>query len=450
MLAENRMRRLTLLSIFAALAAIGACALALYLYERPTMLRVAVTRGADDQQVLSAAAYEFAQAHEQIGLKLVLVDSLAESARAFEDQRVDLAIVRGDIAMPVDGQTVLIMRRNAAVLLAPAGSPLRDVEDLKGRKIGILQAEQSEKADDHQALLDAALTQRDVPLASVSRAPLSLAELPDAIERGEVDVVLAIGTPGSANMTEAVAAVSQAGHGPPVFIPIPEAKAIAQRSPNIESVEILRGAFGGAQSKPAESFDTLGVSTRLIARRSLNNDVVAELTELMLNAKPSLAAQAPMANHIEAPSTDKGGASPVHAGALAYLGDEEQSFFDKYSDFIYIGAMLLSLCGTAIATLASRFKRRQQTDLERILQRLLEIIAAARAASRAETLDELEREADELLAKALAHDFNHALSGSRLAATSLGLSQVRQAIAERRVVLSAPGRTAFSPRIVGE
>ena len=173
----------------------------------------------------------------------------------------------------------------------------------------------------------------------------------------------------------------------------------------------------------------------MIARHSLNNDVVAELTELMLNAKPSLAAQAPIANHIEAPSTDKGGAVPVHAGALAYLGDEEQSFFDKYSDFIYIGAMLLSLCGTAIATLASRFKRQQQTDLERILQRLLEIIAAARAASRAETLDDLEREADDLLAKALAHDFNHALSGSRLAATSLGLSQVRQAIAERRIVL---------------
>ena len=69
---------------------------------------------------------------------------------------------------------------------------------------------------------------------------------------------------------------------------------------------------------------------------------------------------------------------------------------------------------------------------------------------RAETLDELEKEADELLAKALAHDFNHALSGSRLAATSLGLNQARQAISERRAVLSVPNRTAFSPRIVGE
>jgi TRAP-type uncharacterized transport system substrate-binding protein len=448
-LVEKRMRRLTLLAILAGSAAIGACGLALYLYQRPCILRVAVPRGSDDQEVLRAAALEFASAHEQLGLKLVLVDSLAESGHALEDQRADLAIVRSDAGMPVNGQTVLIMRRNAAVLLAPAGSALHEVEDLRGHRIGVLQTEQAGRPDGDQALLDAALAQSDIPLASVGRAPLTLAELPAAIERRDVDAVLAIGTLGSANLTEAVTAMSQAGHGPPVFIPIDEAKAIAQRSPNLESVEVLRGAFGGAQPKPAESFETLGDSTRLVARRSLGNDVVAELTELMLNAKPTLAAEHPIANRIEAPSTDKGAALPVHPGAIAYLGDEEQSFFDKYSDLIYIGAMLLSLCGTAIATVASRFKRQQNTDLERILARLLEIIAAARAASHADILDELEKEADGLLAEALAHDFNHALSGSRLAAASLGLGQVRQAISERRIALAAR-RTAFSPRVVGE
>ena len=98
--------------------------------------------------------------------------------------------------------------------------------------------------------------------------------------------------------------------------------------------------------------------------------------------------------------------------------------------------MLLSVCGTAIATLASRFKEQQNTDFERILQRLVEIIAAARVALRVEALDDLERETDDLLAKSLAHDWSHALTGSRLAATSLGLTQARQAISERRAALS--------------
>jgi TRAP-type uncharacterized transport system substrate-binding protein len=444
------MRRQTVLTIGGALVLIGAAAFTTYLFQRPSVLRVAVTRGSDDQEILSAAAYEFAESREQLRLKLVQVDSLADSAQAFEEQRVDLAVVRSDIAMPVSGQTVLIMHRNAAILLAPAGSSLHSINDLKGHKIGILRTGQGGGHADNQALLDAALAQNDVPSASVGRMPLTIGELPESIERRDVDAVLVIDTPGSAHLTDAAAAVSQAGRGPPVFIPIDEAKAIAQRSPNFESIEVLRGAFGGAQPKPSANFETLGASTRLIARHSLNNDVVAMLTELMLTAKPSLAAQVPVANRIEAPSTDKGAGLPVHPGALAYLGDEEQSFFERYSDFIYIGAMLLSLCGTAIATLAARFNRQQNTDLERILQRLLEIIAAARTALRVEMLDELEKEADGLLAQTLAHDWNHSLSASRLSATSLGLNQARQAIAERRVVLAAPVRAAFAPRIVGE
>jgi TRAP-type uncharacterized transport system substrate-binding protein len=442
------MRLLTLVAIGVIFTIAGAAALALYYYERPTTLRVAVTRDSDDQQMLADAAHEFAQKRESLRLKPVLVDSLSEAAHAFEDERVDLAIVRSDISMPVNGQTVLIMRHDAALLVAPAGSDLKSVEDLRGRKVGILEADEAGRPGNH-ALLDAALAQYDVSTASVRRVPLTLAELPDAIERREVDVVLSIETPGSANLTGAVATVAQAGHGSPVFVPIADVKAIAQRSPNYESIEIVRGAFGGAQPKPSESFETLGVSMRLIAQRSLSNDVVAELTELMLNAKPSLAAHNPIANFIEAPSTDKGVGLPVHPGTLAYLGDEEQSFFEKYSDFIYIGAMLASLVGTAIATLAARFNRKENTDLERILQRLLEIIASARAALRVETLDDLEKEADELLARALAHDWNHALSSSRLAATSLALNQARQAVAERRIQLGY-ARAPFAPRVVGE
>ena len=77
------------------------------------------------------------------------------------------------------------------------------------------------------------------------------------------------------------------------------------------------------------------------------------------------------------------------------------------------------------------------------MQRLLEIIVAARAATRVETLDELERVADDLLAKALVYDSNHALSGRALAATSSWVCPLGQAIVERRIVLSAPGRAPF-------
>jgi TRAP-type uncharacterized transport system substrate-binding protein len=443
------MRRIIVFAIGAGVAAIAVVGFAVYLYERPSLLRIAVTRDSDDQAIMTAAAQQFAEDRQSIRLKLVIVDTLAESSRAFEEERADLAIVRGDIAMPVTGQSVLIMRRNAAVLFAPAQSSLRSVEDLRGRKVGILQSEEAGRAG-NQVLLDAVLAQYDVAPGSVRRTPLSLAELPKAIERKEIDVVLVVDAPGSSSLTQAVAALAQVGHGPPIFIPIAEAKAIAQRSPIFESIEVIRGAFGGALPKPAASFETLGVSTRLIARRNLSNAVIAELTESLLMARPSLATHAPSANRIEPPSTDKGAALPVHPGALAYLGDEEQSFFDTYSDFIYIGAMLFSVLGTGAAAIVARFNQRQNSDFERILQRLIEIIKAARCAERPDTLNELESEADELLTQALALDSSHALSGHRLAATSLALNQIRHAIAERRHSFIASVRAPFAPRVVGD
>src|ERR1700747_1633578 len=102
-------------------SALIACAFAAFLYlERPCELRVAVPRGNDDDQaILSAAAQKFSESREDIRLKLVLVDNLTQSARSLEEGRADLAVVRTDLAMPLNGQTVLIMRRDAALFMAP-------------------------------------------------------------------------------------------------------------------------------------------------------------------------------------------------------------------------------------------------------------------------------------------------------------------------------------------
>jgi TRAP-type uncharacterized transport system substrate-binding protein len=443
------MRRLIFGTIIGSLVAIAAAGAAIYYYERPCVLRIAVPRDSDDQAIMAAAAREFAEDLDGIRLKLVAVESLAASSRALQEGRADLAVVRSDLAMPPNGQTVLIMRRDAAVLFAPAESSLRAIDDLRGHKVGILQAVPPGKMD-NQLLLDTALAQYDVPLASVERVSLSLAELTRAVENKEIDAVLAVGVPGSRGLTEAVNTVAVAGHGQPVFLPIAEAKAIAQRSPAFEGVEVVRGAFGGAQPKPPEEFDTLGVSTRLVARNSLGNEVVGALTRLLLAARPAIAARIPIANRIEAPAADKGAALPVHPGALAFLDDEEESFFDKYSDAFYIGAMCLSVLGTGLAAAATRLTRHRLTDADRILGRLLEITKAVRSASHAGLLDGYEEEADELLALALAPDAVDAFSVNRMGALSVALNQVRHAITERRESFVVPMRAQFSPRIVRE
>ncbi len=441
------MGRLIFGMIIGSLAAIAAVAAGICYYERPSVLRIAVPGDSDDQAIMAAAARAFAEDRDAVRLKLVAVESLAELSRALREGHADLAVVRSDIAMPPNGQTVLIMHRDAAVLFAPAESGLRAIDDLRGHKVGVLQAV---SPFDNQLLLDTALAQYDIPSASVGRVFLTLAELSRAVENKEIDAVLAVGVPGSDGLTGAVDTAAVASHDQPVFLPITEAKAIAQRSPAFEGVEVMRGAFGGAQPKPPVDLDTLGVTTRLVARKTLGNDVVGALTRLLLAARPAIATRVPIANRIEAPAADKGAALPVHPGALAFLDDEEESFFDKYSDAFYIGAMCLSVLGTGLAAAAARLTRHKTTDADKILRRLLEITMAARSARHTGLLDGYEEEADELLALALAPDAVHTLSVNRMGALTLALNQVRHAIAERRQSLAVPMRAQFAPRIVGE
>jgi TRAP-type uncharacterized transport system substrate-binding protein len=438
----------TIIGILAAAAAAAAGA-AIYYFERPSVLRLAVPRDSYDQAIMADAALDFVKDQADIRFKLILVESLTESSRVLEEGHADLAIVRSDIAMPPSGQTVLIMRRNAAVLFAPAQSRLHRIDDLRGHRVGILQAAAAAKVD-NQHLLDTALAQYDVPLASVKRIPLAVADLSRAIEHKEIDAVFAVGVPGSDGLTEAVNMVAVAGHGQPVFLPIAEAKAIAQRSPAFEGVEVVRGSFGGAQPKPAVDFDTLGVSTRLVARNTLSNEMAGAVTRLMLAARPAIAARIPIANRIEAPPVDKGAALPVHPGSLDFLDDEEQSFFDKYSDAFYIGAMCLSVLGTGLAAAAARFTRASTAEADRILRRLIEITKAVRGAEHMAQLDEYEEEADELLALSLAPDAVHVSNVNRMGAVSLALTQVRHAISDQRQNLGTPVRAHFAPRIVRE
>ena len=110
------MRRLIFGTIIGSLGVIAAVAAAIYYYERPSVLRIAVPRDSDDQAIMAAAAHDFAEARDGIRLKLVAVESLAESSRALQEGHADLAIVRSDLAMPPNGQTVLIEPRTRRIV----------------------------------------------------------------------------------------------------------------------------------------------------------------------------------------------------------------------------------------------------------------------------------------------------------------------------------------------
>jgi TRAP transporter TAXI family solute receptor len=439
------MRRFLLLAIAGALALAAAAAVVNYFFIRPTALKVAVARGTDDHQLAMAIARVLSASHEDIRLRIVPVNSAAASAAALEAGEVDLAIVRSDIAMPPSGQTIVILHHNPALLITRSDAPIANVVDLRGKRVGVVKGAAS--GTGNSMLFDVILRHYAVPSDMVERVLLDHSDMLDAMKNRSVDAIFVVGPLTSEVVGDAVAAATQASGGAG-FTPIAEAKAIAQRAPALESSEVVRGAFGGNPPRPATTFETLGVSARLIARSTLSESTAANLTRLLFSERLAIAQIAPLANQIEAPSTTKGAALPVHPGAAAYLDDEEKSFFDQYSDFIYIGAMLLSVVGSGLAALASRMSTVSHTEFDRLLERLLAILKAARTAGRIEDLDRLEAETDEILVAGVGNRRIHGIDSHGMATLALALDQARLAIRERRAIVErSPARLIEASRL---
>jgi TRAP-type uncharacterized transport system substrate-binding protein len=429
--------------VAAALVAIGGAAAALYLYSRPAVLRVAVVQDAEDFRVLSAASYILAHQRESVRLRLVPVADAAASAAALESESVDLAVVRGDVALTPSPQTLVILHRNAVLLMAPGGSQMKRIGDLRGKRIGVVG--ESAGAEANARLLHTILAQYDVAAKSVTLFPMAPDEVRASLETRKVDAIFAAAAPQSVLINEVVGAIAAANGKAPIFIPINEAKALANRFPALEALEILKGAFGGDPPRPAASFDTSSVSVLLGARNSLDDGVAGEVTRLFFAYRAAIALAAPLANAIEAPSTNKGAAALVHQGAADYLDGNERGFFDKYSDFIYIGAMLLSLIGSGAAALASRFNLRTHEQTEHLTERLLEILQSARFAGSLAELDQYEREVDDILVQTIADKKLRSVEGMGVHMVALALDQARRAIQDRRRLLSKEGRVVSFP-----
>lgn len=426
------MRRTLLVLIALGTGVVALASIGLYFYERPTTLKVAVPRGGESQKLFAALNQELIKTHADVRFHLVPTDDVRAAAKAMADGAVDLAVVRSDIAMPTDAATVLILSRQLAMIVATHGAGYANFSDLKGKRVAVLASEIS--GDANRKLLETIETQYSLPHDAIDKKLVDLAGLQPLLQSGEIDAVFAFGAFDSPQISEIVQLLShQAGAADSlVFIPIHESHAMAKRFPGFEATEILRGAFGGSPSRPAENVETIGATLRLVARNELANATVGEVTSEILANRAAAAAVAPLAHHIEAPETERGGALPTHPGAAAFLDGEEETFFEKYSDLIYIGAMIGSVLISSLAALASRMTVRGFAHFDQLMEQALTILKAGREATDAQTLNRLELEIDEILTQSLAAAQMPKLDGHQLAALTLAVQQARLVIADRR------------------
>jgi TRAP transporter TAXI family solute receptor len=421
------MRRHILLGLAFALACLAAGLVIWQWTSAPTTLRIAVgPQASEDARLVAALSQLLVRERHPIRLKLVATGDVGESADAVRGDRADLGVIRSDVNPPTNAQTVAILHQDAAVLMSLPDRGVSEISDLPGRTVGVVR-----KLPANAKLLDRILRHYDVVTATTAEFDTPEAAAA-ALREGAVDAVFVIGAPAGRTLSDAVTAVTQAGGGPPVFIPVGEAEAVAQRGAGLEEIEIIRGAFGGSPPRPGEPFKTVAVSHRLVAETSLDDGLVSELTELIFTARPALATEVPAANLIEAPETSKSSSMPVHSGAAAYYDGEVLTFMERYGDWVYITVMVGSILGSAVAGVAGAATANLRRKTMSLLDELLAIVTRARHAGTEAELEALEAEADEVLGQALSKASAEGIDQTVMVALFLGLDQARRAIAEQR------------------
>ncbi len=407
-------------------------ALSFHLATAPTVLRLAVGPiGSEDVRMAAAFVQSLNREKSSVRLKLVLTESLSDSAAALDKGRAELAIIRPDIAMPAKGETVLITRRFFPFIVTAKATNIERIADLRGRKIGVVN-----NPAGNVDLLKTILNYYEVPHNEVDIIGLSATEISAAVQSGQIDALFAVGALTARTLSQGVNLIRQAWGNDATFIAIREADALASRNRAIEPGEIVRGAFGGDPPRPADPLPTISVTHRLVSEPTVADTAISELTRMILTQRATLAVEVPAMQGIEAPSTAKDSALPVHNGASAYLDGNERTFFDRYGDWFYLGVMAFSLLGSGVAAMLSQASSARRRNAMEGLTRIVAMIAEARDADELSTLLDLETEADDILAQTLENMARQHIDDSGLSAYRLAMDQLSRAIIERRRVLN--------------
>jgi TRAP transporter TAXI family solute receptor len=469
-----RLRRMfhhpLLIAIGLILAVTGIAAVVSYIQSKPVTLKIAVgPRQSDDHRLVQLLAQYLARERAPVRLTVIRQDGPQNSADALETGAVDLAVVRRDVAMPKSGQVIAVHRHNVAVLIVPApeaapaaaaaktatgksaakrkgsaaktakaaakkpaeepakAKPIEKIEDLYGKTIAVVGRSRA-----NITLLNTILGQYGVPADKITTVQFSTEDLTTQLKAAKFDALLTVGPVGSKITAEAVTALTR-GKEPPAFLEIGSSEAIEQQNPVFESTEIPAGAFGG--SRPAEAVETIGVSHYIVARRTLEDGVAGNFTKWLFNAKQAQGADFPAFTKLESPDTDKAATLAVHPGALAYLEGEQKGFFERYSETMYWGLMLVSFFGSGAAWLVS-YARSTPSKYERRndLEALIAVVKRARSAA-AEDLDLMCIEIDDIVERAIRQIESGEIQHNRSSAVTLAADQARRAIGERRTSL---------------
>jgi len=369
---------------------VGVGLIAYRYYDRPTVLSIAVgSFDGEAARIASLIAARLEATKSPVRLKIVPTNSALDSAKTFAAGKTDLAIVRADVGDLSQARSVMLVTKSVLMILALPGSQVSSIEKMKGHTVGVVGGEIN------QRIVDALKKEYDLGDKVVFRN-LAPADTPRAIKAKEASVFMLV-VPLNEKYLSLVRRFFGGAHNSlPTLVAVESAGAIADIDGAYESFDIPLGTLRGNPPVPDADLTTLRVGSYLVANKKLDPDMITTLTQALVTARNDLVRDQPLLAGLTTPDTEPGAYIPVHPGAAAYYNGTQQSFMDKYGNWIYLTPMVLGALASIFAT-AWKFLGVRQEPADTNLRSLFALPRRIREVTSEAELTEIEHQVDQAL-----------------------------------------------------
>ena len=410
----------------------GASLFAWRWYSRPTTLTIAVgSLDGEASRVVSALASKLAQQKAPVRLAMVEAGSALDAANAFSSGKVDLAVVRGDVGDLSQAQAVAVVAHAVVLLVAPPGSAITDMASLKRATVGVI------GVDGNKRLIKVLTDEYDLARSGVTFKNLAPPDVRRALDAKEVRAVLIMMPLAEKYLTLLRGLFPQSAKSGPVLIPIESAGAIAEKDRAYESFDVPKGTLRGSPPNPADDVTTLRTSFYLVAQKKLDSDLIADLTQSLMNARRDLLPEYPLLGQISTPDTDASAYIPLHPGAAAFYNGTQESFLDKWGNVIFLAPMILGGLASVLAAAWKFLRADRPPTPEEALDALYALGRRIRICSSLAELDEIEREIDRVLQGQRGKEAAGEKEARDAVALNVAAHRLENLIHDRRIALAA-------------
>jgi uncharacterized protein len=371
-MAKLRPEKLVLIVLgVATLVLAGIGAVVLIVGSRSRSVVIAAGPGNAESAVLLRALKVVTERHYP-NLKITIneTEDTAESLRRLERGEAQLAASQADANVGPSALLVAVLFEDAFEVLAHKQLDIKRFTDLKGKRIALPVTDSQ-----YQSFIFLAahfgLAPQDFTFAGTSEEGADV-----AFARRDADAIFRVRAPHN------LAIERIARTGTVDLVPIGDALAMHSEVPAYTPTVIPKGTYLGNPPVPSADIETVASKHTLLARQDVPGDVVAAITQVLMERRPELGAyiQAkdpsvlPLLAQIQQPSASMGLGLGIHPGAMDQYRGGKVPFVQRHSDLL---SFLLGLSLLAALWMWAMKRMRERTQKERLLiymRRLGELI----------------------------------------------------------------------------